>query len=109
MDKKEKVITGLRCCIVHAPDDSMQCTACPYKDPNTYCLNRLKMDALEVLLLKQEGVTEQDVTKAIVNVKRPYDVSFEQYADIMANVAEALADIFEKKTCSPDYCEIEEE
>lgn len=46
---KAKVIAGLRCCIVRNPDDKMRCTECPYRDPGTYCLNRLKIDALAVL------------------------------------------------------------
>lgn len=46
---KAKVIAGLRCCIVRNPDDKMRCTECPYRDPGTYCLNRLKIDALTVL------------------------------------------------------------
>ena len=46
---KAKVIAGLRCCIVRNPDDKMRCTECPYRDPGTYCLNRLNIDALAVL------------------------------------------------------------
>ena len=45
----KKVKRGLECCIVRNPDDRMRCVDCPYKDPVAYCLNRLKMDALEVV------------------------------------------------------------
>jgi len=45
----EKVKQGLRCCIVRHPDDKMRCSECPYRDPTTYCLNRLKHDALDAL------------------------------------------------------------
>jgi len=53
MADKEKVIQGLKCCIVRDPDDRMHCPDCPYRDPGTYCLNRLKMDAL--VLLEEQG------------------------------------------------------
>ena len=46
MKTKADVIKALRCCIVRNPDDRMRCTECPYMDPGTYCLNRLKHDAL---------------------------------------------------------------
>ena len=45
----EKVKQGLRSCIVRHPDDKMRCPECPYRDPASYCLNRLKNDALEVI------------------------------------------------------------
>ena len=60
MDKKEKAIAGLKCCIVRNPDDKMRCTECPYRDPGTYCLNRLKMDALALLEDKSESDCGQD-------------------------------------------------
>ena len=49
MNKREKVISGLECCILREPDDNVRCGECPYNEPNTYCLNRLKMDALSAL------------------------------------------------------------
>lgn len=49
MPDREKVKAGLRCCIVRNPDDKMRCPECPYRDPGTYCLNRLKIDALALL------------------------------------------------------------
>ena len=49
MTKREKVIKGLECCIMRNPDDKLRCVSCPYKDPEAYCLNRLKADALEIL------------------------------------------------------------
>lgn len=49
MSEREKVIKGLECCIVREPDDNVRCGECPYNEPNTYCLNRLKMDVLSAL------------------------------------------------------------
>ena len=46
---REDVIKGLECCIVRDPDDRMRCGECPYRDPISYCLNRLKTDALQLL------------------------------------------------------------
>ena len=54
MADKQKVIKGLECCIVRNPDDRMRCSDCPYRDPGTYCLNRLKHDALAVLMEHEE-------------------------------------------------------
>lgn len=53
MSDLEKVIKGLGCCILRDPDDSPRCSQCPYE---SNCVNRLKMDALE-LLKAQEPVT----------------------------------------------------
>jgi len=55
---REKVINGLECCIIRDPDDKTRCSECPYNEPDTYCLNRLKMDVL-VLLKAQEPTEEQ--------------------------------------------------
>lgn len=52
MIDREKVIKGLECCILHNPDDHARCMQCPYE---SNCVNRLKMDALE-LLKEQEAV-----------------------------------------------------
>lgn len=46
MVDREKVIRALECCILRDPDDHARCSKCPY-DGN--CVNRLKMDALELL------------------------------------------------------------
>lgn len=48
-NNRETVIEALECCIIRHPDDKMRCVSCPYKDPESYCLNRLKMDALALL------------------------------------------------------------
>ena len=55
MKRREDVIRGLKCCIVRK-DDRTHCPECPYRDPETYCLNRLMIDALETL----EAVTACD-------------------------------------------------
>lgn len=61
MSKREKVIKGLECCIVREPDDNVRCGECPYNEPNTYCLNRLKMDALGLLDAKPRVMTKDEV------------------------------------------------
>lgn len=48
----DKAIKGLECCILRDPDDFPRCSVCPYE---SNCVNRLKMDALE-LLKAQEPV-----------------------------------------------------
>lgn len=61
MSEREKVIKGLECCIIRDPDDKMRCGECPYKEPDTYCLNRLKMDALDLLNAKPRVMTKDEV------------------------------------------------
>lgn len=46
MPDLEKVIKGLECCILRDPDDHARCSQCSY---GSNCVNRLKMDALELL------------------------------------------------------------
>ena len=91
---RETVIEALECCIIRNPDDKMRCVSCSYKDPESYCLNRLKMDALE--LLKNAGPGEQEVSAAISKTAKPSDVTFEQFAGVLANVCAAIAPLFEK-------------
>lgn len=58
-----KTKQGLRCCIVRHTDDKVRCTECPYRDPSTYCLNRLKNDALEAIeALSAERANEENPT-----------------------------------------------
>ena len=47
---------GLECCIVHNPDDRRRCPECPYRDPNTYCANRLMADALKTIETLSENI-----------------------------------------------------
>lgn len=49
-DLRKKVITGLECCILRDPDDHARCSQCSY---GGNCVNRLKMDALELLKAKE--------------------------------------------------------
>lgn len=53
MTNLEKVIKGLKCCILRDPDDHTRCSQCPY-DGN--CVNKLKMDALELLKAQEPRV-----------------------------------------------------
>lgn len=61
MSKREDVIKGLECCIIRDPDDKMRCSECPYKEPDSYCLNRLKMDALAMLDAEPRVMTKDEV------------------------------------------------
>lgn len=48
-----KVIKGLECCILRDPDDHARCSQCPY---GGNCVNRLKMDALELLKAQEQEI-----------------------------------------------------
>lgn len=48
----QKTVRGLECCILRNPEDKPRCDECEYEGK---CVNRLMMDALE-LLKKQEPV-----------------------------------------------------
>ena len=58
MADREKIIKGLECCILRNPDDHTRCSQCPYSGN---CVNRLKIDALE--LLKDEPSEVLNVEK----------------------------------------------
>lgn len=51
MADRDKVIKGLECCILRNPDDHARCSQCPYE---SNCVNRLKIDALELLKEQDE-------------------------------------------------------
>lgn len=56
VEKREKVIRGLECCITCDPDGSRECKKCPYRRKgitNEPCFNALHADVL-VLLKEQE-------------------------------------------------------
>ena len=65
MSEREQVIRGLKCCIMRNPEDKMRCGECPYNDPNTYCLNRLKMDALALMKKQEPRVMTKDEVMAL--------------------------------------------
>lgn len=52
MADREKVIRALECCILRDPDDHARCSKCSY---GGNCVNRLKMDALELLKEQQSA------------------------------------------------------
>ena len=54
--RTDEVMKGLECCIVHNPDDRRRCPECPYRDPNTYCANRLMADALGTIETLSETI-----------------------------------------------------
>lgn len=66
MAEYQKTVRGLECCILRDPEDKPRCAECEYEGA---CVNRLMMDALE-LLKKQE----------------PRLLTFEQIKDIMNGV-----------------------
>ena len=49
MDRQEKVIKGLECCIVRRKGDNRHCPECPYRDPTIDCTNQLHIDVQEVI------------------------------------------------------------
>lgn len=54
-DLREKVIKGLKCCILYDPDDKQRCSECPYEGN---CVNRLKQDALSLLKAQEEEIKQ---------------------------------------------------
>lgn len=54
MADMERVLKGLECCILRNPDDHARCSQCSY---GGNCVNRLKMDALELLDEQQETIS----------------------------------------------------
>lgn len=54
MDKRDKVIAGLKCCSVKDHNDILKCIECPYKNPEGYCTSELHKDALEIINMKDE-------------------------------------------------------
>ena len=74
MADREKVLKGLECCILRNPDDHARCSQCPY---GSNCVNRLKMDALNLLKEQQEIIDELNAAiKEWRNLKwfTPYEV-----------------------------------
>lgn len=56
MNKFEKTIKGLKCCILRDPDDHQRCEECSYNHheiSNAPCSNRLKADALSLLKMQE--------------------------------------------------------
>ena len=102
-EKKKQVVEALTCCIMRNPDDKLRCTECPYKFPvDANCLNRLKMDALEVLTEIDEDAISRSALLAA------YDAAHQGPpggARKLIELAPAIAE--ETSTCGPDYCEIE--
>lgn len=62
---REKVIKGLECCILRDPDDHARCSQCQYE---SNCVNRLKMDALELLKEQEPRVLTLDEAAAAQEV-----------------------------------------
>ena len=58
MSIKEKVIAGLRCCIVMERGDNRRCSECPYRDPTIDCTNQMHQDMLAVLEAEEEPECE---------------------------------------------------
>ena len=107
MPELKKVITGLECCILRDPDDHARCSQCSYE---SNCVNRLKMDALELLKAQEPRVMTleevEDALDTVVWVDRPLiDNTSDEYA---------LIDAYSRKTqivelrypfCDKDYRE----
>ena len=54
MPDLDMTIKGLQCCVLHDPDDKPRCAECPYEGN---CLNRLKHDALTLLLMQRQTIS----------------------------------------------------
>ena len=66
MAKLEKVIAGLKTCVVHNPKS---CFGCPY-DGETYCVDVLMTDAIAVI--KRQSTGERwDVPPLLTNGEEP--------------------------------------
>ena len=104
MDKLAKVIQGLKCCIMRNPDDKMRCTECPYRFPvEANCLNRLKMDTLEVLTEIDDDAISRSALLAVYDAVHQGPPGM---ARRLIELAPAIAED-ESVTCGPDYCEID--
>lgn len=86
---REKVIKGLECCILRDPDDKMRCSECSYNEPDTYCLNRLKMDVL-VLLKAQEPPKNASISSAIECLLHPQDADDSDMAKAIDTALRAM-------------------
>ena len=64
MIDRKRVIKNLECCILRDPDDHARCSQCSY---GHNCVNRLKMDALELLKEQQETITSLQGTICKLN------------------------------------------
>ena len=73
MEKREKVIKGLECCILHDPDDKPRCESCPYDGA---CVNRLKRDALKLLKAQEPRVMTLEEVKTA-------EVVFMEFQDVI--------------------------
>ena len=103
-EKKKLVVDALTCCIIRDTDDKLRCTECPYRFPlDSNCLNRLKMDALEVLTEIDEDAISRSALLAA------YDAAHEGPPGKARKLIELAPAIAEETptTCGPDYCEIE--
>ena len=86
---REKVIKGLACCILRDPDDKMRCSECPYNESDTYCLNRLKMDAL-ALLKAQKPPKNASISSAIECLLHPQDADGSDMAKAIDTAIRAM-------------------
>lgn len=103
-EKKINVIAGLTCCIMRNPDDKLRCTECPYRFPlDANCLNRLKMDALEVLTeINADAISRSALLAA-------YDAAHQGPPGGARKLIEEAPPLdAQEHTCGPDYCEIGE-
>ena len=60
MPDLDMTIKGLQCCVLHDPDDKPRCAECPYEGN---CLNRLKHDALTLLLMQRQTISAGQLSR----------------------------------------------
>ena len=102
-EKKKMAVEALKCCILRDPDDRFRCPVCPYRDPDTNCFNRLKMDVLELLTEVNEDAISRSALLAA------YDAAHQGPPGGARKLIEEAPPIADQEgVCGPDYCEIEE-
>lgn len=100
-EKKRQVVDALKCCIMRDPDDVLRCTQCSYRFPfDANCLNRLKMDALEVLTEVDADAISRTALLAA------YDAAHQGPPGGARKLIEEAPAIAEQDA-GQDYCEIE--
>lgn len=94
----EKVVKGLKCCVLRDPDDHRRCGECPY---NPYaissepCANGLKYNAITLIRQQQERIKAQDeVIQALRKVGYPHN--FQREPTWVVNYMYAITDVIKK-------------
>lgn len=85
----EQIIDAMGRCIVD-PEGEHRCDGCAYAEPNTYCLNRLKHDAYELMKRQKEEL------RRIKNVLHNYREIGSEKQKVMAVTMLTALEAFER-------------